>query len=191
MTVINPGLMTLINDTLSIPMHPVSPPRCGVCAAHSRVAAPHPAPWGCHTPCPDTSAAVPVSSGWALDHDNFQRQPQQLGVVDVGHHHHHAQRPSVGLYQDAALGPRLSQVGGVPANGIPPNGPCPLPRRPTTIPSPPRPVRCNGPECVPKSGGTTQPAPTAGKSGGWCCRLPVPGADDSTGSPSAAGRLFR
>ena len=46
----------------------------------------------------------------------IQGNGQQLGVVNIGTGHHHAQRPSADVNQDASLAARLAPVRGVAAN---------------------------------------------------------------------------
>ena len=61
-----------------------------------------------------------------LYHHGPQSRLQQLGIVDIGCGHHDAQWPTVGLYEDTALGPRLAAVGRVAANCIPPKRALPI-----------------------------------------------------------------
>ena len=54
-----------------------------------------------------------ITTAWTLHHYAFQGNLQQLGVVNVGPGHHHAQRSAAPVNQDAPLAACLSPVRGV------------------------------------------------------------------------------
>src|SRR5712691_11710172 len=53
-----------------------------------------------------------------LDHDRLQGCREQLGIVDVGSRHHHGERASLPLNQEAAFYPRLAPIGGVASDPV-------------------------------------------------------------------------
>ena len=54
-----------------------------------------------------------ITTAKPLHYNAFQGQRQQLGVVNIGPGHHHAQRPPAPVNQDAPLAACLSPVRGV------------------------------------------------------------------------------
>ena len=119
-------------------------------------------------------------------HNTLQGHIQQLGVVNVGSGHHHAQRPRCRQAERFAcclpcLGPWDCGRPNLPKTGPAHVAPELVEGRQLAIPIPRLPVPRTPRPTQPRYAPEHQAPSGAGRYGGWCFRLPVPRTGDSNG----------